>query len=459
MSNLVRAVRRDAEKRYASGLDFGEWLQFFGFDGNDYPFLLNQTFPASPREEVDSTFRGFVQCAYRTSGIIFACMLVRQLLLKEMRFQFRRFNNGRPGDLFGTADLKLLEEPWPKGTTSDLIARVVQDGDLAGNFFGVRRNNGIRRMRPDGVTIVSGSKTGREIDMEVIGYSYKPLDKASDDEIYMPEEVAHFAPIPDPLARWRGMSWLTPIVREIMADSAATTHKLKFFENGATPNLVVKLDPSIQRDMYDQWVSAFDERHSGYLNAYRTLYLGGGADATVVGSNLKDLNFSETQGAGETRIAAAAGVPPVIVGFSEGLKSATYSNYQQARRRFADGTMRPIWRDIAGSFAPLVKVPSGSQLWYDDRDIPFLQEDQKDAAEIQSIKSKTITGLIVAGYEPDSVVGAVEAEDLTLLVHTGLVPVQLWTPGSEQSEKKPDPEGATPTNPDAPIVAEDDEAS
>jgi phage portal protein BeeE len=54
-----------------------------------------------------------------------------------------------------------------------------------------------------------------------------------------------------------------------------------------------------------------------------------------------------TQGAGETRIAAAAGVPPVIVGLSEGLQAATYSNYSQARRRFADGTMRPLWRNAA----------------------------------------------------------------------------------------------------------------
>ena len=42
-------------------------------------------------------------------------------------------------------------------------------------------------------------------------------------------------------------------------------------------------------------------------------------DAAAVASlahqaNLKELDFKSTQGAGETRIAAAAGVPPVIVG-------------------------------------------------------------------------------------------------------------------------------------------------
>jgi hypothetical protein len=63
---------------------------------------------------------------------------------------------------------------------------------------------------------------------------------------------------------------------------------------------------------------------------------------------MKQIDFKVTQGHGETRIAAAAGVPPIIVGLSEGLEAATYSNYGQARRRFADVTMRPLWRERGG---------------------------------------------------------------------------------------------------------------
>lgn len=417
-------------------LGFGEWLQYFAYDGVDYPFMLNQTFTGSPSEKVEQSFEGFVRCAYRTNGPIFACMLIRLMLFSEARFQFRSLNNGRPGDLFGTRDLAPLEKPWANGNTGDLLARALQDVDLAGNFFAARRQDAIRRLRPDWVTIVSASETDRDEDIEVVGYAYGRPGSGKE-SIYLPEEIAHFAPIPDPLARFRGMSWLTPIVREVLADSAATTHKLKFFENGATPNLVVKLDPTIQKEQYKQWVELFDERHEGSLNAYRTLYLGGGADATVVGADLKALDFSAVQGAGESRIAAAAGVPPIIAGFSEGLKSATYSNYTQARRRFSDGTMRPLWRGIAGALSKLVNVPAKAELWYDDRDIAFLQEDQKDAAQIQTIQAKTMSALIAAGYEPESVTAAITAGDLTLLKHTGLVSVQLWEPGEDKSPHTP----------------------
>jgi phage portal protein BeeE len=122
-----------------------------------------------------------------------------------------------------------------------------------------------------------------------------------------------------------------------------------FFENGATPNMIVSFDREMRPEQVRRFKELFDEGHAGLANAYETMFLGGGADAKVVGSDLKQIDFKVTQGHGETRIAAAAGVPPIIVGLSEGLDSATYSNYAQARRRFADMTMRPLWRNAAGS--------------------------------------------------------------------------------------------------------------
>jgi hypothetical protein len=151
------------------------------------------------------------------------------------------------------------------------------------------------------------------------------------------------------------------------------------------------------------------------------------------------------QGAGETRIAAAGGVPPIIVGLSEGLSAATYSNYGQARRRFADGTMRPLWRNAAASLATLITVPTNSELWYDDRDIPFLAEDVKDAAEIQQMNAAAIRQLIDSGFEPDTVISAVTAGDLNRLRHSGLYSVQLQPPGPQQA---PASEPETPPEPE-----------
>lgn len=427
---------------------------------------LNTTFGSNPQQEIDGDFCGLISGAYKRNGIVFACILTRMLLFSEARYQFARMNNGRRGELFGTPELAVLEDPWPNGTTSDLNMRALQDIDLAGNFFAYRDNSGpvprIRRLRPDWVTIVAGSQLDSvhpmwQADAEVAGYLYHPGGRRRNEVplVFLPEEIAHWALLPDPDASWRGMSWIVPVVREIMGDQAATDHKLRFFENGATPNLVVSLDPNLDKEAYDMWVEAFRENTEGAERAYKTLYLGGGSTAEVVGAHLRQIDFKTVQGAGETRIAAAAGVPPIIVGLSEGLEASTYSNYDQARRRLADGTMRPTWRSFASSLKPLVNVPAGAELWYDERDIAWLREDRQAIATIMKTQAETITTLINGGYTPESIVQAVLNADAGLLVHSGLVSVQLQAPGTVpgQPPTLPSPSAASlprPTHPALP---------
>jgi phage portal protein BeeE len=235
--------------------------------------------------------------------------------------------------------------------------------------------------------------------------------------------MCHFAPIPDPEARFRGMSWLTPLVRELQADKAMTEHKLTFFEKGATPNIAVMLDVT-DPDKYEKWVEKIRARFGGAENAYETMVLGAGAKVQPVGSDIRQIDFKVTQGAGETRIAAAASVPPVIVGLSEGLAAATYSNYALAMRRFADLTMRPLWRNICGSLAQIIDVPPGSELWYDDRDIAALKDDIVSRAEVQSKQGAAARQMFDAGYLPNSIVEWLNSDDITQLRHSGSSSIQ-----------------------------------
>lgn len=395
---------------------------------------------------VMADFRIGSEWILKRNGPIASLIFIRLMAFSEARFQFRKMRNGRPGDLFGTQDLEILERPWANATTGDLLARMIMDVDLAGNaFFTTITDPGggqrIKRLRPDWVTIVTGSHDepdlyGDAIDGDIIGYIYDPMTGGDGQgQVLLPHQVAHFAPIPDPEYQFRGMSWLTPVIREIEADTAATQHKLNFFRNGATLQTVVSVDPSVTPEKFALFKAKMEESHAGVHNAYKTLYLGGGADAKVVGADLRQLDFKATQGAGESRLAAAAGVPSVIVGFSEGLQGSSLNagNYASSRRRFADLTLRPLWRNAAGSLATLVNVPGDAELWFDDRDIAFLREDRGDVADIQNKQANTILQLVNAGYEPATAVAAVQAEDFSLLKHTGLYSVQLQKPG-EQGE-------------------------
>jgi len=384
------------------------------------------------RESIDESFDSYVRDAYKSNGIVFACIAARMLPFSEARFQFQQLIDGRPGKLFDDPSLRILDYPWMNGTTGELLSRMEQDASLAGNFYATVIDGRLRRLRPDWVTILSGVRGAPhespfDLRGEVLGYVYEPRGVDAGPAVLLsPERVVHYSPIPDPDAQWRGMSWLTPLVREVKADNYATRHKLKYFENGAASTFALKYDPTLDADQVKRYAALFDDAHMGTDKAYKTIHLGGGADPVAINSEMR-ADFKAIQGAGETRIAAAAGVGAIIARFSEGLQGSSLNqgNYAAAKRQFADMTLRPLWRTAAGALAKLVDVQDNARLWYDTRDVEFLKEDRKDAAEIRSVTANTISSLVTAGYTPESVITAIEADDLTRLVHSGRYSVQL----------------------------------
>jgi phage portal protein BeeE len=368
--------------------------------------------------------------------IVWACISVRVMVFSEVRFAYQNWSAGRPGQLFGKPTLQALEVPWPQATTGDLLARMEVDVSLYGNSYWVRPTGlgQMVRLHPSRVTIattdVLDPESGQPFGKILIGYFVKDV-KGQIVATFTPDEVCHYRPIPDPAHEFRGASWLNALLPDVQADSDLTEYKHAFLNNAATPSLVATFKDKISSEAFTKFKDTMDSAHTGPSNGFKTLYLGSGADVKVVGSNFDDLAMGTVQSAGETRIAAAAGVPASIVGLSEGLKGSALNagNYSATRRRFADGTIRPLWRSAAGSLATLVPPPTGNRLWYDERDVPFLQEDVIDTAAIHQQDAATILTYIQAGFTPESSVTAVTTGDFTQLEHTGLVSVQLQKPG------------------------------
>lgn len=382
-------------------------------------------------ERMLTNFGSYAENGYQGNGIVFAVILARLSLFSEARFRFRDLTTKR---LFGNPDLSILENPWPGGTTGELLARMEQDASLAGNAFIRRAGDRLERLRPDRVSLVIVQL--EDDDYEVVGYQYDRDGNGWSDagEFYAADEVAHWSPIPDPLSMYRGMSWLTPVVREINSDIAMTKHKQAFFDNAATPNLLVKYQRKLNREQVDLISQQFSAKYDGPERAWKTVILDEGADITAVGHSFEQMAFTAVQAAGENRIAAAAGVPGIVVGLKEGLSAATYSNYEQAMRRFADVTMRPNWRSAAASLAKLVAVPPGCELWYDVTDIAALRQGEKDRAETAQIMSLAAGELIRSGYDPATVGPALTAGDFSLLQHSGAIPTALYPNGQAPTQ-------------------------
>lgn len=430
MKLLAPLVRRGDEKRYTTD-DYANWVAqafgmgSFGFQGSEYPLGVMTTQPGSKTEPIGDNFSGYVNHGLKGNGVVWTCESVRLEVFAQAEFKFQRLANN---EIYGTTALRPLERPG-------LLAEALLDADLAGNFYGALVDGEVFRLRPDWVDIVMEPirAAGGVIGFAKRGFFfYEDGRRDSQPVVLLPSEVVHFTVKPDPLANFRGMSWLTPLVREVLGDTAYTRHKANFVDNAATPNLAVTLAKEVTPDQFDLFVEKMDERHKGPQNAGKTLYLGGGADVTVVGADMRQLDFKVVQGAGESRIAAASGVGAVIAQLSEGMQGSALNagNYGASRRRFSDVPMRFAWKQAAEAFATVVPVPAGSKLWYDADRIPFLQEDAKDAADIEQVKAATIRQLVDGGFEPQSVVAAVDAQDMTLLQHTGKLSVQLQEPGA-----------------------------
>jgi len=472
---LDRVNRRFAAARgRPQALSLDEYASWFSYGGTQYP-LLQTTYNTIDQERVAWT----TEHAAKTSGPVFSLVLARMQVFSQIRFQWTRMQGSQPGDLFGTAELGVLERPWPGGVTADLLARMEWDVSAAGNAYIRRKGSSLHRLRPAWVIIVLGSQEDAEnpwaaADTTVAGYLHMPYGGQDRARFFLPSQIAHYAPIPDPDQHFLGMSWITPVLRELQGDQASTEHKWKFFENSATPNMAIRFDPSVAIDAVRDFKELLETEHRGVANAFRTLYLGGGADPVTVGSSFKDMDYAVVQGRAESRLASAAGVPPSWVGFAEGLAGSSLNagNFDSARRRLSDGTCVHLWGNAASSLEPILDRPrdrrgrplegggqGAASLWYDAR-VPFMREDAKDSAAIQAQEATTIAALIKDGFVPESVIAAMRNNDWGLLKHSGLISVQLWEPGSESprhpgtgGEAPSAPAGGTPVPGAAPVPA------
>jgi len=398
------------------------------------------------REGPVQTLVSNAQQAYETNGIAFAVILVRMMLLSEATFKFRNKDTKK---LYGTQDLRILEYPWPGATTGELIAQMVMDVDTAGNsFIASIEPDRLLRLPPIETTIVSEEVTssGGVRYRNVIGYDWDPDrgTKTTGDsraQFFTVDEVSHWSPIPDPRANFRGMSWMTPLLREIGADSGMTFYKTAYLDHG-TPITVVRYPAKLKPETIDAVSERIKAKYGGVANAFKPLVLDQGADPTL-GKGLQDLDFANVQALGMDRICAGGGVDPVLLGLRGSMPTEQYA---AAMRRFGDLTARTLWRSMCASLEKLLPLPSqGVQLWFDTSDIAALQAAETERAQVNQVQAAAILTFVQAGFTRPSAVMAVTSGDLTLLEPDPNAP----TPGVNERQTVNVREGLPVTGPES----------
>jgi hypothetical protein len=417
--------------------------------------VLTTSYGSPNSEAILPQLIGWAQQTYAGNSVVFAAILARLMLFSQATFQFQAKDDKH---LFGNTDLAILEEPWPDGSTGELLVRMEQDVSLAGNSYtwSVPGEDLLVRLRPDWTTIISElvSVPGGGQYRRKIGYWVEPPKSVLDQgkgEFYPVDEVAHWVPIPDPQASFRGMSWLTPAYREIKGDDGMATYKIKYLDNAASPNMLIKYAQKLQPGTIDAVRERMHARYGGSDNAFKTLVLDQGADATVIGNSLQQMDFSGVSAAGEQRILSDGNVPGVIVGL-EPLRGAG-RGYQESMQKFGNIFARPQWKSACGALSKLVNVPPGNRLWYDASDIAALQDGILERAQAGLVQGQTLLAARQAGYTRESAVVFVDSGDVTQLKPDPLAVAPAQQAVQHQLPQQQPGATATPLPPTNPRLA------
>ena len=359
---------------------------------------------------------------YRKNELVFAC--IQEYITSASEAQLVVGNKDADGVLVSTNQqraLSLASEPNPSMDTVAFLEAMHTQLLIGGNVYlftprsAIGTISGMYWLRPDRVRIIPDQMNGT-----AKAYRYR---LGSSDYIIPAEFIAHHK-TNDPLNDWYGLGNLQVLAKMVNLDTDATEFARSVFENKGVPAGFLKVARRLNtQDEADQIRRNWHARFAGKANWQRIGVLDEDASYEELAPKMGEMGMPDLRNITETRICAAFGVPPIIVGAKAGLDSATYSNYAQAKESFWEETLLPAYKRAAAFFTRALRdTPDfrGMEFGFDFSEVRALADDEKQIAEVTKTRAESASILIRAGYDPDSVSEALQLPEG--LVHSGMVP-------------------------------------
>lgn len=226
-------------------------------------------------------------------------------------------------------------------------------------------------LRPDRVFIIPEGST-------IKGYLYVPEGKSQDDGLPILREDMVHVKLPNPSDPLEGMGFgmaPTPVGRNIDIDNNVTKFLKLFFQNGAMILGVLKFDVPMDDDTVAIVKRRWAEMYGGVEAWIEPGVLDQGGSYQRVGATFEEMGFEQQDERTESRILGPLGVPPILIGSRIGLKRATYSNYEQARRAYWEDTAVPELQLFESEWQYFLQTDDGGFVAYDFSKVPALQKD------------------------------------------------------------------------------------
>ncbi len=271
----------------------------------------------------------------------------------------------------------LLTQPNPFHSQLEIVTHIIQCLTCTGDAYFLKEKeksveyNRLWPVPPWMMKMLFNKTTGRPA-----GYLYDPTKMKIP---YKLEDVFHI--------RWyhmsspfTGSSPIKPAMPHLNNKDKAVKYNAKFFENGASPELVF-IDKSGMVDMppeqQDQFLKSWDARNKGTDNAHKRAVMPPGIEPMVIGSSLKDMLFGDMQKLDREQVYGFLQIPPSEAGIYE---FANYANALVQKKTFWENNLIPKKRMIETYVNRQLIWPQWGneyRMVLDTSDVAALQEDRQ----------------------------------------------------------------------------------
>ena len=349
----------------------GGWTVISGTDAYQSGSDLFKNYTSEQQEKI-----------YQKSAIIYACIQRLSNAFIEASIDIgRETEDGWENDE-ENALYDVLKQPNSYQSAGTFFNQVLAHLLLTGVSYVVKvRNRGqvIQQLLPFPTSWIK--KNRNNTTGAVTSYS---IYQGSGSDLVVPIEDMIVIGFVDPNVPSQFVGPLQAASKEYDTDIERQNYLMEMLVNLKAPGLILKQELA----WTDEQKTAARQRINDLIGKGKRgnpLFLEGQYSSAEMMAPLKDLDWPGLTTLSETRICAAFGIPPIVLGLRAGLEHATYSNYREAEKAFYRGTVNALWRFIGNEL-------TRSLIWLEDDDsetiikfntshVKQLQEDEKEAAD------------------------------------------------------------------------------
>jgi hypothetical protein len=391
------------------------------YNGRSY-LLSNQSY--GPNEDARLTGE---RKALTSNGVVYGIFRARADLFSQARFVWKRYGAGpKPmaADVTTNTALRPLDNP------ASILEWCEIDVATAGNSYWVLDGAVLRRLPPSGCRSFSARPRGRR---PAVGVGRPPgrrdLQAARPARRPRPKRFCGprsrtTAPERDPDARFRGMSWLRPAMEDVVSDNGAPVPHQVLGEPRHSPS-VITFDPTRTSKRSES------SRRNCSSRSIRA-WTGRSAPRSWVAAptSRSSARASRTRRREHPQAGALRHRPGRRDAADGGRVDGGELLEHQGRQPVDLGPKAALPVDEGRGGVPSDRSrPQGFELWYDVTGVAALQADALMRPRCRRSRRRRCARWWTAGLCLRSVMAAVTSGDMTKLVHSGNLSVQLLPAG------------------------------